>query len=193
MASQKLTNSVRDKIVQNALKNAFAVELEALDADKVAFAKMVYDHIVPREHQEVLAKVPKEYLNRSYTITIKLRAPGSDTPAYTRVSVSMGEERPQPHDLFYNNCSIEDATLYAVWSKINERGDRIHNARAKLREKITQVVQSVSTVKRLLEVWPEGKEFIPAIALAPAASLPAVVVGDLNDMLAKALRRPLTA
>lgn len=191
MASPKLTTSIRDKIIHNALKNAFAVEKAQIAEEKVAFAKMVYDHVVPAEHQEILSKVPACYLNRGSNVSFRLRAPGAS--AYTRINVSMGEERPQSHELFYNNIHIEDAAIDAAWSAIHERERQVENATSELREKISQVVWSVSTVKRLLEVWPEGKEFIPASATAPAASLPAVVVTGLNEMLAKALNRPLTA
>lgn len=191
MASPKLTTSIRDKIIHNALKNAFAAEKAAIASDKTAFAKMVYDHVIPVEHQEILSKVPVCYLNRGSSVSFRLRAPGAS--AYTRVNVSMGEERPQSHELFYNNIHIEDAAIDAAWSAIYERERQVENATSELREKISQVVWSVSTVKRLLEVWPEGKEFIPASATATAATLPAVVVTGLNEMLAKALNRPLTA
>lgn len=44
------------------------------------------------------------------------------------------------------------------------------------------MVDSVATVKKLLEVWPEAAELVPE-KLAPEKQLPAVPVGELNTLI----------
>ncbi|MFA2284800.1 Nmad5 family putative nucleotide modification protein, partial [Escherichia coli] len=54
--------------------------------------------------------------------------------------------------------------------------------------RITGAVQwaalnSVTTVKRLIEVWPESKELLPKEADKASTALPALRVEDLNKMI----------
>ncbi|ELV4980379.1 hypothetical protein SHB81_000001, partial [Escherichia coli] len=44
-------------------------------------------------------------------------------------------------------------------------------------------LNSVTTVKRLIEVWPESKELLPKEADKASTALPALRVEDLNKMI----------
>jgi Nucleotide modification associated domain 5 len=43
------------------------------------------------------------------------------------------------------------------------------------------VIESVTTVKRLIEVWPEVQDFLPEENAGPQGGVPAVLVADLNS------------
>ncbi|MBZ7208083.1 hypothetical protein FMK66_11450 [Klebsiella michiganensis] len=58
------------------------------------------------------------------------------------------------------------------------------NARKKeIEATVWAALNSVTTLKRLIEVWPESKELIPENSDNARASLPALKVEDLNRMI----------
>ncbi|MBZ7312623.1 hypothetical protein FMK79_17585 [Klebsiella oxytoca] len=58
------------------------------------------------------------------------------------------------------------------------------NARAKeIESTVWAALNSVTTLKRLVEVWPESKELIPESSDDARTTLPALKVEDLNRMI----------
>lgn len=67
-------------------------------------------------------------------------------------------------------------TLDNVEADINKReSDLAHQVRA--------VVGSCTTVKKLLEIWPESKELIPTTLEEARPQLPAIQVAELNKLV----------
>lgn len=52
-----------------------------------------------------------------------------------------------------------------------------------LRAKVKAVIESVTTVGRLVEVWPEVQDFLPEVMAGPKGNLPATLISDLNAEL----------
>ncbi len=95
--------------------------------------------------------------NTNNIINIKIMSPGKFT--YTS----------KTDPLYLENKDLVKRTLAAI--KIVED----------LKEEISHVLDSVITVKRLLEVWPEALQFLPAIE--PKKHLPMVLTNNINSAL----------
>jgi hypothetical protein len=52
-----------------------------------------------------------------------------------------------------------------------------------LRAKVKAVIESVTTIGRLVEVWPEVQDFLPEVMAGPKGNLPATLISDLNAEL----------
>lgn len=77
---------------------------------------------------------------------------------------------------------LADDPLTAEFHAIHEEQQLLDKQRSALTANVRAAVQSVTTIKKLLEVWPEAAELIPE-AVAPAKQLPALQREDLNAMI----------
>lgn len=73
--------------------------------------------------------------------------------------------------------------LQMVVTERKEELDVIKQQRAQLRAEVGAVIGTVTTIKRLLEVWPECKNFLPDVNSAPSGLPPAVLISELNKKL----------
>lgn len=84
----------------------------------------------------------------------------------------------------------EDKCMFSAEHEITKRFDEICALQQKLEAKkkdiesnVWAALNSVTTVKRLIEVWPESKELLPKEADKASTALPALRVEDLNKMI----------
>ena len=56
----------------------------------------------------------------------------------------------------------------------------LKSSRQQIKDNVQAVVYSVSTIKRLIEVWPESAELIPTDVEVVRAGLPAINFENLN-------------
>ncbi|WP_409975834.1 Nmad5 family putative nucleotide modification protein [Escherichia coli] len=84
----------------------------------------------------------------------------------------------------------KDKCMFDAEHKITKRFDEICALQQKLEARkkdiesnVWAALNSVTTVKRLIEVWPESKELLPKEADKASAALPALRVEDLNKMI----------
>lgn len=69
--------------------------------------------------------------------------------------------------------------LYAI----DHDADKLKAEIEQLSVSLWAVLNSVSTDKRLVEVWPEAIAFIPAAEKASTSNLPALPIADLNKLI----------
>lgn len=192
MASIKLNTTLRLQILEHAIRGAFADEFAALEAEFGALYERIYEKLVPKDQQELAAQLPKGFCHQASSACVRLKHNaqhlGDD------IDVLLNEARFFPAYVMYNRACLIDGELSAAYSRLYNEKIRLENAKEDLKRRIRQVLHSVTTVAKLLEAWPECKEFIPEEAFLEAEKkLPAVIIGDLNSVLEKALGKPLTA
>lgn len=83
-----------------------------------------------------------------------------------------------------------DLCRFGAEHEITKRFDEIINEEQKLNDRSKEIkatvwaaLNSVTTLKRLVEVWPESKELIPENSDSVKSTLPALKVEDLNRMI----------
>lgn len=70
--------------------------------------------------------------------------------------------------------------LVEQYFKIQGEIDDLHKSKENVRTDVEAMVYSVNTTKRLVEVWPESAELIPAGSQVIKAGLPAINIDSLN-------------
>lgn len=182
----RLTTSMREQIVDNALEKAGINKAFTEYADeRRAWACAVADESIGGP--EVIAKL--EAANKKIAKAISelpkalqedLRAGPLEGAIYAsfggmRCRVNEWEGyRPAKSGLMLPSSHQLSERFEALESKKKELDKRKHE----LKTEIRAVLDSVSTVGKLLAVWPESKELIPAAS--QKATLPSVSVESLN-------------
>ncbi|CAB1225109.1 MULTISPECIES: Nmad5 family putative nucleotide modification protein [Klebsiella] len=200
MTSIRLTNAIREQIAKNALtKSGIVAALEALQVKRHEVARDA--RVFAFGGAEKTAKVDKAYEKLDKLLS-ELRASGTSIYLSSGLSSSIyisisGRQLgwcPYGKDtkggdilLFTPN---RDLCLFGAEHEITKRFDEIMNEEQKLNARAKEIeatvwaaLNSVTTLKRLIEVWPECKELIPENSDNARASLPALKVEDLNRMI----------
>lgn len=183
----KLTVAMRDAIVEKAVEKAgLKKEATALAERRRAWAEKVADESIGgaeavaklneanKKIARIVATLPKNLQEdlRAGPCTGGIKAAFGGRQAYInqwdgRRPAKAGLMLPADHPL-----TIEFEALETLDADLKDRRD-------KLKYDVRAMVNSVSTVARLLAVWPEAKELIPTYATQPK-NLPAVNVDNLN-------------
>lgn len=177
--STRLTMEMRDAIQQKLITRAFDAREKAQAAEKAALADAVYNDIYPAKVQAIMEGLPKDFF--PYDNDLKVSFHGEV------VNLRWGREaRRVAHGHQYSVATIypKDHKLtkrYDAWKKA-ERELTAEKDKAKSRARA--LLKSVTTIKRLIAVWPEVKPFVEVYENQPGrGGLPAIPMGELNKSL----------
>ncbi|MFB5952131.1 Nmad5 family putative nucleotide modification protein [Klebsiella pasteurii] len=200
MTLVRLTNVIREQIAKNALtKSGIVASLEALQVKRHEVARDA--RIFAFGDSERTARVDKVYEKLDKALS-ELRDSGSSfyissglsSSIYITISGRQLGWCPYGKDAKGEDIRLvtpnRDLCRFGAEHEITKRFDEIINEEQKLitRKKeieasVWAALNSVTTLKRLIEVWPESKELIPEDSDSAKSALPALRVEDLNRMI----------
>ncbi|EOI1119927.1 Nmad5 family putative nucleotide modification protein [Klebsiella oxytoca] len=200
MTSIRLTNAIREQIAKNALiKSGIVAALEALQVKRHEVARDA--RVFAFGGAEKTAKADKAYEKLEKALS-ELRESGCSAYASSGLSSSIyisisGRQLgwcPYGNDAkggdILQVTPNRDLCRFGAEHEITKRFDEIINEEQKLNDRSKEIkatvwaaLNSVTTLKRLVEVWPESKELIPENSDSVKSTLPALKVEDLNRMI----------
>lgn len=191
----RMTNYLRAEIVKNALaKTPLAADEAALTQDRYALAEAFRIAALggPEEAtrlEKAAAKIEKELsalpeglctdscpIRRDYEM-YRLNLGG------LRVNLQYSESREDKRICPSGAVFAGDHPLVCRFHELLNRETELGKRRSDLKTQVRAVLNSCTTVKKLLDVWPEVKELLPQQLEEARAQLPAVQTADLNAAL----------
>lgn len=192
----RLTNDIRDAIVRTVLTNRFSEDVESLRDQWASFAVMTYDAVYDKSTQTKMKRLPKGWLPETDDITVQFGSHHSRLAfdPYMRGFNPISIKRPEKKTLKlvpYRDNMSRVIMQFEPDHELSLKRDELAAQSTTLKETIdscrvnaNQIVHSVTTMKKLLEIWPEVEPFAkPFIERPASASLPAVPVDTLNRKL----------
>lgn len=196
--STRLNRAIRDQIVENALtKSGINTELETLTAEKHEWAEAVRVHVngatdkTLLQHEKniaaVIAGLPKNV--RPYAGDHSLSRGTADyvNLGGLKVRIEFYDAAGEPEDRIRTTVRlpvvVADHKLAKQFHDMEARRTDIAARGKTLEAQVRAVVNSATTVGKLLDVWPESIELLPTTLGRVLSNLPAVVVSDLNRMV----------
>lgn len=172
----KLTKGIRDDILHKIMKHRFAADEEAVEQQGHALAHKIYLDTFTAEDIKLMSSLPTGWLETDNDFHVQL---GSE---YVRLVFS--EHRRLPADKLRGCWKV-----YKSNHEFSLEYDTLKDARANLKEakavaerQIKAVLESVTTVNKLNEIWPEIAEFTAKYKEAPG-KVPMLVPNELNKTL----------
>lgn len=198
MSTIRITAALRDGIVDNAITQRFAAEKLAIAEQEEKVRQLTaqrdkdgYEAAFSELDRKRLASAPDGWFPKSTEVKVAVeetnevieikfaeaqRVPYEvhDKRHYTHIASIIRPDHPYmaARNAVRDAKAILDAMRKDLWER--ERA---------LRAKVKAVVESVTTVARLIEVWPEAQELLPEVHAGPKGSLPATLISDLNAEL----------
>ncbi|WAX22816.1 hypothetical protein MAJJADAN_00054 [Pseudomonas phage Amjad_SA] len=187
----RITNAIRDEIVSNAVAKSGILEvIKQLDEKRFDWIERARIEVLGGEERaaeyakindeakskhDALPEYMREFsrlVNRDGLLYLNLAGASLRLPMRAWAEVPNGRraitaDNPLCQEFYDLEDALRDAT-----SKRNS-----------IRQQVTATVGKFTTVKRLLDAWPEAKELLPKLVPEAKPQLPAVQVADLNAML----------
>lgn len=200
--SVRLTNDARDKIIAKAMeKSGFPKRLEEArnNVEKIKMECLIsafgglkpYRRLVERFNtieekakalasEGILVKSPRDY---STWNADKINIAGMNV-SYPRQSVLNNPEFEGLRFVRLNDGAkptiTADNPLVQKFLDAEKVVEELDSSAKTIKANVKAVVYSVSTTKRLVEVWPEAAELIPSDIEVVRAALPAIDFANLN-------------
>jgi hypothetical protein len=167
MASTRLTNPMRTIIRDRMLDHAFSAREKALAAQQHALAREVYDRLYPKEVQKLMNALPEGYLSTDDDLMVVIS--GEYHTLKYAPGIRLREASDSRRLAILSSDPLGERILAA-----NREDTRLMADKRKQRDDIWGVLTSVSTLNKLLEMWPEVESFTtdlgsiskPIVALA---------------------------
>lgn len=174
MSSIRLTNDLRNRIAKAVLEHRFGPEEKELEQDRERLGKLVYDLLYDGATQNAMDGLPEGWLPTQ-----------SDDNVYFAgqwAHVEFGE----PLRFTYKDSRnfpkfAADSPATKLFEDIEARKHKLREARSETAAKVNGLLCEATTMKKLLEIWPEVEPFIPP-STTPVY-LPAVPRDEVNALL----------
>ncbi len=194
--STRLTNTTRDQIASAVLTHRFREPVDALIADRAAFAEEVYNDIYRKADREKMAALPKGWLTETAAINVQF----GDSRGYESVQFSgkiygkLGSVKTKDDGksverrAFAKNthgCArVYDADhrLARKHADLGRRFEELKAAFEAAERQVNAALDSATTVNRLVEMWPEVEPFVRPLG-TPSPKVPAIPTDQLNKLL----------
>ena len=185
MASVKLTNALRSVIWNNIRHKQLDPKRVELEKSLELIGDEIYNAVVGDKVLKLMESIPDMYFIRGSYIYVQ-------NVASKFINIQMSTSRVIPPKCHYGKPIYH--TEMADPKKVEEAFVRYMKQREMItahdrdvnfyKDETMRILHSVNTVKQLLQVWPEVKEFLPDSAKnVDNAQLPMVQVTKLNEQL----------
>lgn len=195
MSSIRITAELRDGIVANALTQRFAsVKLQIAEQDeKVRQLTKVrdqagYEAAFCETDRKRLASAPEGWFPKDTKVKVAVEETNEV------IEITFAEAQRVPYEVHNNRHGTHIASIIKPDHPYMAARNAVRDAKAileamqkdlteqerGLRAKVKAVVESVTTVGRLVEVWPEVSDLLPEVHAGPKGTLPATLISDLN-------------
>ncbi len=186
MASTRLTVSMREEIARRIVAHTFDEKINQFELRRKNFAPICYNHLYDYDKmQKKMNELPDGWLAESNYINVYTNY-GTFTfyfedkdkkPLKKRFLNSTG------HTLRLDYNKPEDIKLSDIISDWQQEKRSCEKEKQKAYRDAMAVLNSVTTVSRAIEVWPEAEVFISKHQLYDKSNLPAINMTQLNAKL----------
>ena len=184
MQSRRLSGELREKIWANLKKEILQPKYDTLFNELCDIGTELYKNIIGDVHLDLIAKLPEHYVTRSTSININVMK-GS------WVKILLSKSMPIPSCYMYSSIPCTefwDKNECDKWFKKYESKKKElngwENHIRECRDYSMRIMNSVTTTKQLIALWPECAKYLPdANKTVDTSQLPMVQVTKLNAML----------
>ncbi len=174
--SVRLTNEIRNSISSAILNRLFNDRLSKLKDEEATLAEVVYADLYLDGVQKQMHALPKGFLPSDNTLKIK----SGDSYEFLKL-----KEHRLMAQMHYHNWIVYDVDhpiAERLFHCVKDK-ESLGNERVESRAQINAVLQSVTTIKKLIEVWPEVQEFAEPFETKTVCTALSLPIQELNTRL----------
>jgi hypothetical protein len=169
-----LSKTLQQQLVARIVHHAVHEEEEEIKRLRTKFADAVYSELYSAEEFELINKVPKKFIKHYDYFRVRLGSQIADL----RMSASRPLESFSYGDIL-KSFDHHDASTKA-FEALKEREKEAKDKRSKLEGQAAYVIGSVSTLKKLWQVWPDAHSVLKEFDAVPTGCSVIIVPETLN-------------
>lgn len=178
MATVRLNKMIKDVVKTRLIKKVFEDGQEKLKKAKARFGNKLYNDVYSLKERKAMEAMPEGFLKTSTSLKVQFQ------DVFTHVHF---DRRPIAAKHDYSCCKVYDAKdpLCLEWVELKRTEDQLEKEKRKAEVDIGVVLDQVTTLKRLLKIWPEVEPWVKDFAEPPVdrTNLPALPISELNKTL----------
>ncbi len=183
MSTIKLNKTMREEIAKD-LTRKLEEKKNAINAEGSHLAKMLYEEMLTPKERDLLNSLPEGWVPTFDAFYVKCPTNGR----FNRIALKLDFREPHPwtFNTRPNLVDLESCPKFkAAFLEWHERYSAARETEQDARRKALTVLNSVTTVNRLLEVWPECRASVERCVSESrtVGKAIAVPVGELNSLL----------
>ena len=187
----RLTNQIRDAILSNVIEKTFQPKVKALEEEGKALGLKVYREVVGEEDIKamnglrpgILMTATSLHIDRFDDKNRKQRFP----TGFFGETLPLPERLPVPMDKQGEFCVRDSHAFSKQVDDYFRKKEALNKESHEISRKTHAILRSVNTDKKLLEIWPEAKDYLPKPDHEP------VTKGQQIGQTAKELQEQLEA
>lgn len=175
----RLTETIKRNILERALKHGFEKKEAELKERQHNLGLAVYNDVYSKKTQIAMAALPAGYLREDSSIMIRFGSTES------RACWDGKKRIAEKHYGSYAIAKVYDAThkLTEQFCGYDKERGLLYAERRQAKDNVLAILNSVATLKRLQEVWPECVPFIKDYLTINKPMLPTIPVKAVNKQL----------
>jgi hypothetical protein len=201
MTMVRLNETIKGQVVENLMNKKYVKEnleqedmSERLEKMRADLEKLAYEAAFDAPLRKVLTSATAGMFPMASQVSVRIIK--GDASNYYDTMVSFGDDMPIPFRNSYQGgrsfTAVLDqdhpyvkalAEVEQLERDLSSFDEALTQKKYADRRRIRTVMDSVTTVKRLVEVWPEVADYLPENVSGPGGELPAEVIASLNEAL----------
>ena len=197
----RLTRDMRYEICDLVIGDRFERARTKLQKKRAALAYACYRKVYSKAVRDRMSALPDGWLSEDCSMDVKFGTYyetiyfNGQSSRYSRENVPerVCKRFPQKDRSGASVALPGSDPLSERFLSIRDEDRALIDEEKRLRIEALSVLESVTTIKRLVDVWPEVEPFLKQIAPTPKAQVPAPIVADLNKKLGLPAPVPMAA
>ncbi len=186
----KLTNAIREEIICHCLTHTFKARHERLEKARTVLADELYN-LAFGEAEKIARKLPAGWLSDMTYIEISCDGfswNGRNPAQFANHSLKLSKPRLKPR-VITKEFTIQRDAPHPCKSKaeaIVQEHVALYACEQELRQKLTTLLASVTTLDKLREAWPQGSKFFPEARKPVKLPVPHELASQVNALMGAA-------
>lgn len=184
----RLTNQLRDKIVQDVVDAVTGKEKADLIKRENALAIQLYNDLYPKKIRDLMAGLPDGFMPEDKCLRFNLGGMNIQIKAKEKVRVPWNPLPDGRESDYRNSCqrlgNIANDELQAKYLTLHADKEKHTERTNKVGSETKALLYSLHTYGQLVKTWPEGAKFYSKYEPVDGESqLPAILISELNKTL----------
>lgn len=177
MASRRLSQYNRDRIIDNIIDKRFSDRHKAAKIEENNLALLCYRKCVTQSMETSLKQLPEGWISYSKTLRFNIGGMNYELEAF--------DKYPVPDTWGTRIGNISDEAIYRAAISLHELKETLEVEIRKTKSTLKEFLSSFNTVDQMLKTWPEGEPFYSEVVKASNSDrlVPTVRTEDVNSLL----------
>lgn len=187
----KMSHATREKIVEQVVVHTFRGRRKALQNLQYALADMIYNEAYSKKERDLIDSLSDAYVQSIDLLEIFYETDSGSKSALHVTAAGKGKRMPRGHNSKIRLMFDKETKCHKYILEYVRASSQLTKDEYALRKEAKAIVNSCSTDRRLIEVWPEVEQMVDPALLGkqPKDMLPAVNVSVINAVIQKELEK----